>query len=99
MPKPPQFARAISPTLRARASEADARPSAAQAVRPVAPPRSRSKVSSLQNPPNGVALPIGDRVFHLKFATATLPTWKNKLVIQFDKAGEKRVLDSFVERV
>ena len=39
MSKLPQFVRAISPTLRARASEPDTRPSAAQAVRPVAPPR------------------------------------------------------------
>ena len=43
---------------------------------------------------------IGDRVFHLKFGNGNVTHVEgNKLVIQFDKAGEKRVLDSFVERV
>jgi DNA helicase-2/ATP-dependent DNA helicase PcrA len=43
---------------------------------------------------------VGDRVFHLKFGNGNITHVEgNKLVIQFDKAGEKRVLDSFVERV
>jgi DNA helicase II / ATP-dependent DNA helicase PcrA len=43
---------------------------------------------------------VGDRVFHLKFGNGNvIHVEGNKLVIQFDKAGEKRVLDSFVERV
>ncbi len=43
---------------------------------------------------------VGDRVFHLKFGNGNVTHVEgNKLVIQFDKAGEKRVLDSFVERV
>ncbi len=43
---------------------------------------------------------IGDRVFHLKFGNGNVTHVEgNKLIIQFDKAGEKRVLDSFVERV
>ena len=42
---------------------------------------------------------VGDRVFHLKFGNGNVTHVEgNKLVIQFDKAGEKRVLDSFVER-
>ena len=40
---------------------------------------------------------IGDRVFHQKFGNGSIDG--NKLTIQFDKAGEKRVVDSFVERV
>ena len=42
----------------------------------------------------------GDRVFHLKFGNGNVTAIDgNKLTIQFDKAGEKRVVDSFVERV
>jgi ATP-dependent DNA helicase UvrD/PcrA len=43
---------------------------------------------------------IGDRVFHLKFGNGNVTAVDgNKLSIQFDQAGEKRVVDSFVERV
>ena len=43
---------------------------------------------------------VGDRVFHLKFGNGNVVAVDgNKLLIQFDKAGEKRVVDSFVERV
>ena len=43
---------------------------------------------------------IGDRVFHLKFGNGNVTAIDgNKLTIAFDKAGEKRVVDSFVERV
>ena len=43
---------------------------------------------------------IGDRVFHQKFGNGNVTGVDgNKLTIAFDKAGEKRVVDSFVERV
>jgi DNA helicase-2/ATP-dependent DNA helicase PcrA len=43
---------------------------------------------------------VGDRVFHIKFGNGNVVMVDgNKLTIQFDKAGEKRVVDSFVERV
>ena len=43
---------------------------------------------------------IGDRVFHLKFGNGNVTAVDgNKLSILFDQAGEKRVVDSFVERV
>jgi DNA helicase II / ATP-dependent DNA helicase PcrA len=43
---------------------------------------------------------IGDRVFHQKFGNGNVTAIDgNKLTIQFDKAGEKRVVDSFVEKV
>jgi DNA helicase-2/ATP-dependent DNA helicase PcrA len=46
------------------------------------------------------AFAIGDRVFHLKFGNGNVTAVDgNKLCIQFDQAGEKRVVDSFVERV
>ena len=41
----------------------------------------------------------GDRVFHQKFGTGTVSAIDgDKLEIAFDKAGSKKVLDSFVER-
>jgi DNA helicase-2/ATP-dependent DNA helicase PcrA len=46
------------------------------------------------------AFSTGDRVFHQKFGNGDVVAVDgNKLTIQFDKAGEKRVVDSFVERV
>ena len=42
---------------------------------------------------------IGDRVFHQKFGYGhVIKVDGNKLTIAFDKAGEKKVVDSFVER-
>ena len=41
----------------------------------------------------------GERVFHQKFGYGRITRVDgNKLTIDFDKAGEKRVIDSFVER-
>jgi DNA helicase-2/ATP-dependent DNA helicase PcrA len=46
------------------------------------------------------AFGLGDRVFHQKFGNGNVTHIDgNKLTIAFDKAGEKRVVDSFVERV
>jgi DNA helicase-2/ATP-dependent DNA helicase PcrA len=46
------------------------------------------------------AYAVGDRVFHIKFGNGNVTAVDgNKLTILFDKAGEKRVVDSFVERV
>jgi DNA helicase-2/ATP-dependent DNA helicase PcrA len=42
----------------------------------------------------------GDRVFHMKFGNGNVVAVDgNKLTIQFDRAGEKRVVDSFVQRI
>lgn len=42
---------------------------------------------------------IGERIFHLKFGYGEIATIDgNKLTINFDKAGQKRVVDSFVEK-
>ena len=42
---------------------------------------------------------MGERVFHMKFGYGAITNIDgNKLTIEFEKAGEKRVLDSFVER-
>jgi DNA helicase-2/ATP-dependent DNA helicase PcrA len=41
----------------------------------------------------------GDRVFHLKFGYGLVKAVEgNKLTVAFDKAGEKKVIDSFVEK-
>ena len=46
------------------------------------------------------AFTLGDRVFHQKFGNGNVTAIDgNKLTIQFDRAGEKRVVDSFVERM
>ena len=43
---------------------------------------------------------VGERVFHLKFGNGNIRNIEgNKLTIDFDKAGEKRVLEGFVEKV
>jgi len=45
------------------------------------------------------AFAIGDRVFHVKFGYGDVTSVEgNKLTVEFDKAGEKRVVDSFVDR-
>ncbi|WP_421935949.1 ATP-dependent helicase [Phenylobacterium sp.] len=41
----------------------------------------------------------GDRVFHIKFGYGSVKGVEgNKLTVAFDKAGEKKVIDSFVEK-
>ncbi|WP_297932823.1 ATP-dependent helicase [uncultured Brevundimonas sp.] len=55
--------------------------------RPVAPSKSSSEWSR------------GDRVFHQKFGYGAVRAVEgNKLVVAFDKAGEKKVIDTFVEK-
>ncbi|MDX8538273.1 MULTISPECIES: UvrD-helicase domain-containing protein [Mesorhizobium] len=46
------------------------------------------------------AFSVGDRVFHQKFGNGNIAAIEgNKLTIDFDKAGQKRVLDGFVTGV
>ena len=48
----------------------------------------------------GLGLAIGERVFHQKFGYGRVTQIDgNKLTVDFDKAGQKKVVDSFVERV
>ena len=43
---------------------------------------------------------VGERVFHQKFGNGNVVAVDgNKLTIAFDKAGEKRVVDSFIEKL
>ncbi|MEP3280366.1 MAG: UvrD-helicase domain-containing protein [Stappiaceae bacterium] len=47
----------------------------------------------------GSSFSIGERIFHIKFGYGSISAIEgNKLTIEFEKAGRKRVLDSFVER-
>ncbi len=56
----------------------------------------RSAASFAAKPRGDIA--IGDRVFHDKFGYGTVTDQQgNKLTIAFEKAGEKRVIDSFVK--
>jgi DNA helicase-2/ATP-dependent DNA helicase PcrA len=49
--------------------------------------------------PTSSAYKRGDRVFHLKFGYGQVKGVEgNKLTVAFDKAGEKKVIDSFVEK-
>ena len=42
---------------------------------------------------------VGDRVFHQKFGYGTVRAVEdNKLAIEFEEAGNKNVMDAFVER-
>ncbi|WP_244327803.1 ATP-dependent helicase [Roseibium sp. RKSG952] len=45
------------------------------------------------------AYSVGERVFHIKFGYGAIASIEgNKLTIEFEKAGRKKVIDSFVER-
>jgi DNA helicase-2/ATP-dependent DNA helicase PcrA len=47
--------------------------------------------------PGDAAYGVGDRIFHQKFGYGRVRQVEgNKLTVDFDKAGEKRVIDSFV---
>jgi DNA helicase-2/ATP-dependent DNA helicase PcrA len=44
------------------------------------------------------AYAVGERIFHVKFGYGAIAAIDgNKLTIDFEKAGRKRVLESFVE--
>jgi DNA helicase-2/ATP-dependent DNA helicase PcrA len=50
-------------------------------------------------PESASAFQRGDRVFHQKFGYGAVRSVDgNKLTVAFDKAGEKKVIDSFVQR-
>jgi DNA helicase-2/ATP-dependent DNA helicase PcrA len=50
-------------------------------------------------PARADAIPVGARVFHEKFGYGTVKaSEQDRLDVEFDKAGEKRVLDRFVAK-
>ena len=51
------------------------------------------------DPSSGGGWTRGERVFHQKFGYGAIRAIEgNKLLVAFDKAGEKKVIDTFVER-
>ncbi|HEX8643690.1 MAG TPA: UvrD-helicase domain-containing protein [Allosphingosinicella sp.] len=63
---------------------------------PARVPEARASAVSLGNPGRG-DIALGQRVFHSKFGYGTVAEIEgNKLEIDFEHAGRKRVLDSFV---
>jgi DNA helicase-2/ATP-dependent DNA helicase PcrA len=69
------------------------------------PQRAPLLVANSRPPSRGQEVPkvggfaVGDRVFHQKFGYGTVRTVEdNKLAIEFEHAGDKRVMDAFVER-
>jgi DNA helicase II / ATP-dependent DNA helicase PcrA len=66
----------------------------------VRPPLIEAQAWSVQtSDPSASAYARGDRVFHQKFGYGKVSHVEgNKLTVNFDKAGEKRVIDQFVAR-
>jgi DNA helicase-2/ATP-dependent DNA helicase PcrA len=57
------------------------------------------RLVAVSEPSAAGAYERGDRVFHIKFGYGRVTAIEgNKLTVAFDKAGEKKVIDSFVER-
>jgi len=51
-----------------------------------------------RRPARTEAIPVGSRVFHQKFGYGTITAVEdNKLAIHFDVAGDKKIMDAFVE--
>ena len=64
------------------------------------PPLIEAQAWSVQtSDPGASQYARGDRVFHQKFGYGRVRSVEgNKLTVEFDKAGEKRVIDQFVSR-
>ncbi|HEY2658969.1 MAG TPA: UvrD-helicase domain-containing protein [Caulobacteraceae bacterium] len=57
------------------------------------------RLVAVSEPSAAGAYALGDRVFHQKFGYGLVKGVEgNKLTVAFDKAGEKKVIDSFVEK-
>ncbi len=76
------------------------------ADRPLVHSRARPPllVESVRPPGRGQEVPkvggfrVGDRVFHQKFGYGTVRAVEdNRLAIEFEHAGDKKVMDAFVE--
>ena len=88
----PGFQRALNPLPRAGEGDSAKR----SGVRARAPQESRAPAISFANKARD-DLNVGQRIFHGKFGYGIIDAIEgNKLEIEFEKAGRKRVLDSFV---
>ena len=65
-----------------------------------APPEIEGELIAASTAMPNVAFPVGQRVFHQKFGYGTVSGIEgNKLTVEFEKAGQKKVVASFVEAV
>jgi DNA helicase II / ATP-dependent DNA helicase PcrA len=73
---------------------------AAQGTMRTRPPMIEAQAYSVQtSDPDSSSYKRGERVFHQKFGYGRVAYVEgNKLTVDFDKAGEKKVIDSFVQR-
>ncbi len=64
------------------------------------PPTIEAQVYSIQtSDPSATQFARGERIFHQKFGYGRITHVEgNKLTVDFDKAGEKKVIDQFVQR-
>ena len=68
-------------------------------ARRVATPKAIEAWEQPARPARAEAIPVGSRVFHQKFGYGrVLAVEDDRLEVLFDKAGQKRLLDRFVER-
>ena len=82
---------------RAKATTAAQTPKPAYARRAVI--EGEGKLIATSDPKTGNGWNRGDRVFHQKFGYGSVRAVEgNKLIVSFDKAGEKKVIDTFVEK-
>ncbi len=64
-----------------------------------APIEGEGRLVAVSAPSKSSAYKRGDRVFHVKFGYGQVSAVEgNKLSVAFDKAGDKKVIDSFVEK-
>ncbi|WP_425995784.1 ATP-dependent helicase [Caulobacter sp. DWR1-3-2b1] len=64
-----------------------------------APIEGEGRLVAVSTPSKASAYKRGDRVFHVKFGYGHISSVEgNKLSVAFDKAGDKKVIDSFVEK-
>ncbi len=64
-----------------------------------APIEGEGRLVAVSAPSKASAYQRGDRVFHVKFGYGQVSAVEgNKLSVAFDKAGDKKVIDSFVEK-
>ncbi|WP_242913255.1 ATP-dependent helicase [Brevundimonas pishanensis] len=83
--------------MRGQANAASASSQPAYARRAVI--EGEGKLIATADPKSGNGMKRGDRVFHQKFGYGSVKaTEGNKLIVSFDKAGEKKVIDTFVEK-
>lgn len=82
---------------RGQAATANATPQPAYARRAVI--EGEGRLIATADPKSGAGFNRGDRVFHQKFGYGSVKaTEGNKLIVAFEKAGEKKVIDTFVEK-